>query len=112
MGNSANLSAGRNMRLNGSPASSAGRSSRTPAIRSNAAPTAPNSPNSMPSSIQKKPWQQRPRPFLPVAAQASVIPDRKNEYYKSDSELQAAIAEAMRTEYKMIVDGGFLLQLD
>ena len=50
--------------------------------------------------------------FLPVAAPASVIPDRKNEYYKSDSELQAAIAEAMRTEYKTIVDSGFLLQLD
>ena len=27
--------------------------------------------------------------FLPVAAPASVIPDRKNEYYKSDEELQA-----------------------
>ena len=50
--------------------------------------------------------------FLPVAAPASVIPDRKNEYYKSDEELQTAIAEAMRTEYKMIVDAGFLLQLD
>src|SRR6476620_1675519 len=50
--------------------------------------------------------------FLPVAAPASVIPDRKNEYYKSDSELQTAIAEAMRTEYRMIVDSGFLLQLD
>jgi 5-methyltetrahydropteroyltriglutamate--homocysteine methyltransferase len=50
--------------------------------------------------------------FLPVAAPASVIPDRKNEYYRSDEELQAAIAEAMRTEYKMIVDAGFLLQLD
>ena len=50
--------------------------------------------------------------FLPVAAPASVIPDRKNEYYKSDDELQAAIADAMRTEYKMIVDAGFLLQLD
>lgn len=50
--------------------------------------------------------------FLPVAAPASVIPDRKNEFYKSDEELQAAIAEAMRTEYKMIVDAGFLLQLD
>src|SRR6476620_4271057 len=42
--------------------------------------------------------------FLPVAAPASVIPDRKNEYYANDSKLQAAIAEAMRTEYKMIVD--------
>ena len=50
--------------------------------------------------------------FLPVAAPASVIPDRKNEYYKSDEELQMAIAEAMRTEYKMIVDAGFLVQLD
>jgi 5-methyltetrahydropteroyltriglutamate--homocysteine methyltransferase len=50
--------------------------------------------------------------FLPVAAPASVIPDRKNEYYRSDEEGLAAIAAAMRTEYKMIVDSGFLLQLD
>ena len=38
--------------------------------------------------------------FLPVAAPASVIPDRKNEYYKSDEECLVAIAEAMRTEYR------------
>ena len=44
--------------------------------------------------------------FLPVAAPASVIPDRKNEYYKNDDDLLAAIGEAMRTEYKMIVDAG------
>jgi len=50
--------------------------------------------------------------FLPVAAPASVIPDRKNEFYKNDDELLWAIAEAMRTEYKMIVDAGFLVQLD
>ena len=50
--------------------------------------------------------------FLPVAAPASVIPDRKNEFYKSEEELQTAIAQAMRTEYKMIIDAGFLLQLD
>jgi 5-methyltetrahydropteroyltriglutamate--homocysteine methyltransferase len=50
--------------------------------------------------------------FLPVAAPASVIPDRKNEYYKTDEECLVAIGEAMRTEYKMIVDAGFLLQLD
>ena len=50
--------------------------------------------------------------FLPVAAPASVIPDRKNEYYKNDEECLRAIAEAMRTEYRMIVDAGFLLQLD
>ena len=50
--------------------------------------------------------------FLPVAAPASVIPDRKNEYYKNEDDLQAAIAEAMRTEYKTIIDAGFLVQLD
>jgi 5-methyltetrahydropteroyltriglutamate--homocysteine methyltransferase len=50
--------------------------------------------------------------FLPVAAPASVIPDRKNEYYNTDEDLQAAIAQAMRDEYKMIVDAGFLVQLD
>src|SRR5215813_6369895 len=50
--------------------------------------------------------------FMPVAAPASVIPDRKNEYYKSEEELIHAIGAAMRTEYKMIVDTGFILQLD
>ena len=50
--------------------------------------------------------------FLPVAAPASVIPDRKNEYYKSDEDLLHAIGDAMRTEYRMIVEAGLLLQLD
>jgi 5-methyltetrahydropteroyltriglutamate--homocysteine methyltransferase len=50
--------------------------------------------------------------FLPVAAPASVIPDRKNEYYRTDDECLLAIAEAMRTEYRTIVEAGFLLQLD
>jgi len=50
--------------------------------------------------------------FLPVAAPASVIPDRKNEHYASDEEMLAAIAEAMRDEYRAIVDAGLLLQLD
>lgn len=50
--------------------------------------------------------------FLPVAAPSSVIPDRKNEHYKSDEDLLHAIAEAMRAEYRAIVDAGLLLQLD
>jgi 5-methyltetrahydropteroyltriglutamate--homocysteine methyltransferase len=50
--------------------------------------------------------------FLPVAAPSSVIPDRTNEYYSSDEELLYAIAEAMRSEYRAIVDAGLLLQLD
>jgi 5-methyltetrahydropteroyltriglutamate--homocysteine methyltransferase len=41
-----------------------------------------------------------------------VIPDRVNEFYKNDEELQVAIAAAMRTEYKTIIDAGFVVQLD
>ncbi|HEV8014883.1 MAG TPA: cobalamin-independent methionine synthase II family protein [Stellaceae bacterium] len=50
--------------------------------------------------------------FLPVAAPASAIPDRKNEYYKSEEDMVHAIAEAMRTEYQMIVDAGLIVQVD
>lgn len=50
--------------------------------------------------------------FLPVAAPASAIPDRRNEYYASDEECMLAVAEAMRTEYRMIVDAGLLVQVD
>jgi 5-methyltetrahydropteroyltriglutamate--homocysteine methyltransferase len=50
--------------------------------------------------------------FLPVAAPSSAIPDRKNEYYKTDEDLVVALAEALRTEYRAIVDSGFLLQVD
>ena len=50
--------------------------------------------------------------FLPVAAPASVIPDKKNEHYRNDEEMLEAIADAMRVEYRAIVDAGLLLQLD
>jgi len=35
-----------------------------------------------------------------------------NEYYKTDEEYLFALGAAMRTEYKMIIDAGFILQLD
>jgi len=50
--------------------------------------------------------------FLPVAAPASVIPDRRNEHYANDEEMLDAIADAMRAEYRAIVDAGLLVQLD
>ena len=54
----------------------------------------------------------REEAFLPVAAPSSVIPDRINKFYPSEDACLEAIAEAMRTEYRMIVDAGFLVQLD
>ena len=50
--------------------------------------------------------------FLPVAAPASAIPDRRNEYYATDEECVFALADAMRTEYKTITDQGLLVQID
>lgn len=50
--------------------------------------------------------------FLPVAAPASAIPDRRNEYYATNEECVFALADAMRTEYKTIVDAGLLVQID
>lgn len=50
--------------------------------------------------------------FLPVASPTSVIPDRKDEFYGNEDDILMAIAEAMRTEYKMIVDAGLNVQLD
>ncbi len=37
---------------------------------------------------------------------------RQNRYYRSDEEFLFALGEAMREEYKAIVDAGFVLQLD
>jgi 5-methyltetrahydropteroyltriglutamate--homocysteine methyltransferase len=37
---------------------------------------------------------------------------RQDGYYKSDEEFQLALGEALREEYKAIIDAGFVLQLD
>ena len=50
--------------------------------------------------------------FMPVVAPSSVLPDRKDEYYKGEEDWLDAVTAAMRTEYKMIVDAGFILQID
>ena len=50
--------------------------------------------------------------FLPAISPAGIEEWQKNRYYKSDEEYLYAIAEAMREEYKAIVDAGLLLQID
>jgi 5-methyltetrahydropteroyltriglutamate--homocysteine methyltransferase len=52
------------------------------------------------------------RGFLPVAAPASIEPNRRNEYYASEEEYVFAIASAMSVEYRTIVDAGFVVQVD
>jgi 5-methyltetrahydropteroyltriglutamate--homocysteine methyltransferase len=50
--------------------------------------------------------------FIPSVAPATVEGQRANEFYSTDEEYLFAIADAMRVEYKAIVDAGFLLQID
>ncbi len=50
--------------------------------------------------------------FLPVVAPASLLPELKNAYYKTEEEYAFAIADALRVEYLAIVAAGFTLQVD
>ena len=53
-----------------------------------------------------------PEAFLPANTPGTIEHWLGNEHYTSDEEFVFAIAEAMREEYKAIVDAGFLLQID
>ena len=50
--------------------------------------------------------------FIPAISPSNVVTWESNQYYKTEEEFLAAIAEAMRVEYKAIIDNGFLLQID
>ncbi|HYU70630.1 MAG TPA: cobalamin-independent methionine synthase II family protein [Burkholderiales bacterium] len=50
--------------------------------------------------------------FLPANTPGTVEHWLRNEHYKSEEEFVYAIAEAMRDEYRAIVEAGFLLQID
>jgi len=50
--------------------------------------------------------------FLPVVAPASAVPSHGNEYYKNDEEFFFALADALREEYKAVIDAGLYVQVD
>jgi 5-methyltetrahydropteroyltriglutamate--homocysteine methyltransferase len=50
--------------------------------------------------------------FMPAISPSNIEDWQKNAYYKSQEEYVFAIAEAMREEYKAIVNAGFLVQID
>jgi 5-methyltetrahydropteroyltriglutamate--homocysteine methyltransferase len=50
--------------------------------------------------------------FVPAVAPGTIELQRRNEYYRTQEEYLFAIADAMKTEYRMIVDAGFILQID
>ncbi len=50
--------------------------------------------------------------FVPAISPCDVAGNQENEYYQTDEEFLFAIADALRVEYRAIVDAGFLLQID
>lgn len=50
--------------------------------------------------------------FLPVVAPASVLPNRTDEFYKTEEEALFAIADALHEEYSAVVESGLLVQID
>ena len=50
--------------------------------------------------------------FITAVAPGSIITRRINQFYPSEEAFLFAIADAMKTEYKAIVDAGFVLQID
>jgi len=50
--------------------------------------------------------------FMPAVSPAQLAGWNKNEYYKTDEEFRVAVADALREEYRAIVDAGIVLQID
>jgi len=50
--------------------------------------------------------------FMPAVAPASAEVDMGNEHYATQEELLWALADALREEYRAIVEAGFMLQVD
>ena len=50
--------------------------------------------------------------FIPAVAPGTIELQRTNEYYATQEEYLTAIADAMKEEYRAIVDAGFILQID
>jgi 5-methyltetrahydropteroyltriglutamate--homocysteine methyltransferase len=50
--------------------------------------------------------------FLPVVAPASALPNAKLEHYRDEESFLFALAEALRDEYRAVIDAGLDVQVD
>ena len=49
---------------------------------------------------------------MPAIAPSYIFATLPNRYYRTDEEYEQALADALREEYRAIVDAGFVLQVD
>lgn len=50
--------------------------------------------------------------FIPAVAPGTIELQRRNDYYSTEEDFLTAIADAMKEEYRAIVESGFILQID
>ena len=50
--------------------------------------------------------------FMPAIAPSYIFATLPNAFYRTDEEYEQALADALREEYRAIVDAGFVLQID
>jgi 5-methyltetrahydropteroyltriglutamate--homocysteine methyltransferase len=50
--------------------------------------------------------------FMPAVSPSNLANWNRNEHYKTDEDYLVALAEALREEYKAIIDAGLILQID
>lgn len=50
--------------------------------------------------------------FMPAIAPSYLFATLANEYYRTDADYEQALADALREEYRAIIDAGFVLQID
>jgi 5-methyltetrahydropteroyltriglutamate--homocysteine methyltransferase len=50
--------------------------------------------------------------FMPAIAPSYIYATLPNEFYRTDEEYELALADALREEYRAIIDAGFVLQVD
>lgn len=50
--------------------------------------------------------------FMPAIASSYVASTFANDYYRTQEEYEQAVSDAIRDEYRAIVDAGFILQID
>jgi 5-methyltetrahydropteroyltriglutamate--homocysteine methyltransferase len=61
------------------------------------------------AALAQVPYQEV---FMPAVSPSQLAGWNRNEYYKTDEEFRVALAEALREEYRAIVDAGLVLQID
>jgi 5-methyltetrahydropteroyltriglutamate--homocysteine methyltransferase len=50
--------------------------------------------------------------FMPAIAPSYIFATLGNEFYRTEEEYEQALADALREEYRAVVDSGFVLQID